>query len=60
MNYKEAKEYLQPVADTCVLPQYAEALELALEALERMETVGAGQYGALAAKLRSTSGAGEE
>ena len=54
MTYKEAKEYLQPVADTCVLPQYAAALEMALEALDRMESVGTGQYGALAAKLRST------
>lgn len=41
MNYKEAREYLQPVADTCVLPQYAEALEMALEALQEVESLRA-------------------
>ena len=39
MTYKEAREYLVPVAANCVLPQYAEALEKAIEALEIAESV---------------------
>jgi hypothetical protein len=39
MTYKEAREYLIPVAANCVLPQYAEALEKAMEALELAESV---------------------
>lgn len=49
MTYKEAKECLQPVADTCVLPQYAEALELALEALQEVEILRAQLEQAVAA-----------
>lgn len=39
MTYKEAREYLIPIAANCVLPQYAEALEKAMEALELAESV---------------------
>lgn len=39
MTYKEAREYLIPVAANCVLPQYAAALEKAMEALEIAESV---------------------
>ena len=39
MTYKEAREYLIPVAANCVLPQYAAALEKAIEALEIAESV---------------------
>ena len=37
MTYKEAREYLIPIAANCVLPQYAAALEKAMEALEKAE-----------------------
>lgn len=39
MTYKEAREYLIPIAANCVLPQYAAALEKAMEALEKVESV---------------------
>ena len=39
MTYKEAREYLIPIAANCVLPQYAAALEKAMEALELAESV---------------------
>lgn len=39
MTYKEAREYLFPVAANCVLPQYAAALEKAMEALGIAESV---------------------
>ena len=39
MTYKEAKEYLLPIAANCVLPQYALALEKAVEALEKVEAL---------------------
>lgn len=35
MTYKEAREYLIPIAANCVLPQYAAALEKSMEALEK-------------------------
>lgn len=37
MTYKEAREYLVPIAANCVLPQYAAALEKAMEALDLVE-----------------------
>lgn len=37
MTYKKAREYLIPIAANCVLPQYAAALEKAMEALEEVE-----------------------
>ena len=37
MTYKEAREYLQPLADYTTIPKYAAALEKALEALEHVE-----------------------
>lgn len=37
MTYKEAREYMIPIVANCVLPQYAAALEKAMEALELAE-----------------------
>ena len=37
MTYKEAREYLIPITANCVLPQYAAALEKAMEALEKVK-----------------------
>ena len=37
MTYKEAREYLQPVADNTPLAGYGEALRKAIEALESVE-----------------------
>ena len=37
MTYKEAREYLQPVADNTPLAGYGEALRKAIEALREME-----------------------
>lgn len=52
MTYKEAREYLIPIAANCVLPQYAAALEKAMEALELAESVvrckDCKQYGGVA------------
>ena len=39
MTYKEAREYLIPIAANCVLPQYAAALEKAMEALDIAESI---------------------
>lgn len=39
MTYEEAREYLIPIAANCVLPQYAAALEKAMEALEKVEGI---------------------
>lgn len=43
MTYKEAREYLIPIAANCVLPQYAAALEKAMEALEKVEQMEAAE-----------------
>lgn len=37
MTYKEAKAYLQPIADNATLTGYREALCKAIEALEKVE-----------------------
>lgn len=37
MTYKEARQYLQPIADSAEIPGYAAALEKAIEALEEKE-----------------------
>lgn len=37
MTYKEAREYLQPLADYTTIPRYAAALAKAAEALEEKE-----------------------
>jgi hypothetical protein len=37
MTYKEAREYLRPIADNHPLGGYAAALEKAMEALEKVE-----------------------
>ena len=39
MTYKEAREYLQPVADSTPLAGYGAALSKAIEALELAESV---------------------
>ena len=39
MTYKEAREYLQPVADSTPLAGYGAALSKAIEALEMAESV---------------------
>lgn len=39
MTYKEAKAYLQPIADNATLTGYREALCKAIEALEMAESV---------------------
>lgn len=54
MTYKEAREYLIPIAANCVLPQYALALEKAMEALERAEAGEKSGRAPLIAKLRAT------
>ena len=41
MNYKEAKAYLQPIADNATLTGYREALCKAIEALEKVERMEA-------------------
>lgn len=41
MTCKEAREYLVPIAANCVLPQYAAALEKAMEALEKVDSLEA-------------------
>lgn len=45
MTYKEAREYLIPIAANCVLHQYAAALEKAMEALEKVEQMEAADNG---------------
>lgn len=54
MTYKEAREYLIPIAANCVLPQYAAALEKAMEALELAQADKEGRVVVLPCKVGDT------